>query len=98
MSRSIKVVTAGSVQEGQYIVQADADYPLGSIVPADDYDPAEQDWQHVRKTGGHADIGWLELAYYNGETYRVNGDWSQTVWLELDEDGEPVWQDPSERN
>ncbi len=98
MSRSIKVVTAGSVEPGQYIVQADDDYPLGSIVPADDYLAEEQDWQHVIKVGGHADIGYMILAYYNGEQYRVDGDWSQTVWIELDEKGEPVYQDPDERD
>lgn len=95
----IKVVRAGSVEPGQYIAQVDDEsYPLGSLVPAEDYDPAEQDWQHVVLVGGHADVGYMILAYYNGEQYRVDGDWDQTVWLELDDESEPVYQDPRERD
>lgn len=86
----IQVTTAGNVQADEYIVQADADYPLNSFVPAEDYEASEQDWQHVVKTGGHADVGWMILAHYNGEQYRVSCDWSQTVWRYVDEDGEPV--------
>lgn len=93
----IKVVTAGSVEPGQYITQADTDdYPVGQLVDPEDYDAAEQDWQHVVKAGGHADVGYFILAHYNGEQYRANGDWSQTVWLYIDDDGEPVYQDPRE--
>lgn len=95
----IQVTTAGSVQPGEYIAQADTDeYPVGSLVPEEAYDPAEQDWQHVLSKGGHADIGWMILAYYNGEQYRVDGDWSQTVWRYLDDEGKPVFQDPEGRD
>jgi hypothetical protein len=93
----IQVVMAGSVNRGEYITQADSDdYKLGEFVPAEDYEPSEQDWQHVIDFGGHADIGWMLLAYYNGERYKVRGDWSQTVWRYLDDDGKPVFDEPAD--
>lgn len=82
---------------GLFICTPDADYPLDTFVPEADYLADEQDWQHVISRRGHADIGELTLAHYDGSQHVQPGlQWAATVWLLCDEDGEPVKQDVDE--
>lgn len=98
--RGIMVQEMGAVGPGMYIAHVDSDYPLYSIVPSADYDVDEQDWQHIVRRKGHADIATYVLEGYDGTPYTAaNWQSSATVWVLVEQyEGAwvPVEQDPNE--
>lgn len=94
MSRQIKVVRLGYVTPGMHIASVDSDdWAPGELVPSDQYLADEQDWQHVVRVRGHADIGTVTCAGYNGDLEEVRVSWDGACWLLVDDKGEPVVQE-----
>jgi hypothetical protein len=94
-TRTIKVTTLDyAAQVGAYIVEPDDDYAYGTFVPNDAYDVDNMDWQRVVSRRGHADIGELTLAYYDGSQYVARAQrWDAIVWLLCDASGVPITDD-----
>jgi len=92
MTREIKVGTVEDLFAGCFVTAPDDDFPLDSIVPNDDYDADEQDWQRVARVSGYVDLPTLVIEDYRGEPRVVKWQAVSTVWI-LVEDGKPVVQD-----
>jgi hypothetical protein len=91
---SITRVHAVNIDRGDFIVMEDAD-ELSNEEINEGWDASEQDWQHVYRAQHRADQHKFILAYYNGELYDTG--WQDGyVWLLLDDDGQPVYQDPED--
>lgn len=89
----IELVTAGQVQVGDWIAEVDDDTLTTDEAINAHYSAEDGAWEQVVATGGHADVGWIDLAndhharrlHSDQPTRRVAGSWEQKVWRRTDE-------------
>ena len=86
----IELTTMGALSEGESVTQVDDDELTTEEAINEAYLAEEQDWHTVKHIGGHADVGTVTLAMYNGETYTARCSWEQTIWRLVGDDGTPV--------
>lgn len=81
----IKVGRVGARSVGDMVCEVDDDqYPVGSIVPREDYRPEDQEWHEIVDMGGHAHVGWIKI----DDGRKINGPWDTMIWIHVEEPGD----------